>query len=284
MRYLITGITGTLGQAVASLASTEGHEVLGLSRDEQKQRQLPKLPGLSLRLADVRDADRISDLVFEFEPDVLFHFAALKCVDTLEADPEECIKTNVIGTQNIFQAQKIMRVPRVILSATDKGAYPINAYGNSKALAEKIILQEPRNVVCRYGNVIASRGSVIPMFVESLKRDKRVLITSDEMTRFLIPMEEAARFVWKQRAATQGGVKIPPMRATKITALAIAVADCLGIERFDTVVTGIRPGEKIHECLRMAHEEGGELHSNTATQFTHQELVSLILPTVRALV
>lgn len=279
MKVLITGITGTLGQAVMKLALADGHEVVGVSRDEQKQRAIPSHPGLKLLLADVRDLEAMTRA--SVGCDVIFHFAALKCVDTLEHQPAEAYKTNVIGTQNILTAQEVNGVKRVVLSSTDKAAYSINAYGHSKAMAEKLVLQNPNNIVTRYGNVLASRGSVIPQFVKSLRSDGLVKITHPEMTRFFLRIEDAAAFVYKVARDDKGGLKIPTMKACKMTALAAAMADVIGLDKFGTQVIGIRPGEKIHECLMMAHE-GVDIYSNTSVQFDHAELMDLIAPIVAA--
>lgn len=281
MRCLITGITGTLGQAVARiLLEDPNNEVLGVSRDEQKQRLLSPHPRLSLHLGDVRDADRIVEL--SRSVNVIFHFAALKCVDTLEDNVDECIKTNVLGTRNVIAAQFRNHIDRVVLSSTDKAAYPINTYGASKALAEKIVLQNKNNIVCRYGNVIASRGSVIPMFVKSLKSEKKVFITHPQMTRFFIRIEDAAKFVVDQSTEANGGLKIPEMSSARIMDLAESVASLIGVSGYEMKITGMRPGEKIDECLRTRFE-GTEVFSNTANRFTETELKNLIAPAVGAL-
>lgn len=281
MRYLITGITGTLGQAVTKrLLEDEANEVIGVSRDEQKQRAMPKHARLKLYLGDVRDQWRILELCEGV--DVVFHFAALKCVDSLEANPEECLKTNILGTRNVLFAQKACGISRVVLSSTDKAAYPINIYGQSKAAAEKLVLENPNNVVCRYGNVVASRGSVIPMFANSLRAEKRVYITSPEMTRFLIRIEDAAQFVIDGSRGVMGGLKIPEMKSTDIMTLADAVADVIGVQSAGYVHIGMRPGEKLHECLRTQYE-GEQIHSHEAPRFTMDELKDLIRPVLEAM-
>jgi FlaA1/EpsC-like NDP-sugar epimerase len=168
----------------------------------------------------------------------------------------------------------------VILSSTDKAAYPINAYGNTKALAEKLVLQNKRNVVCRYGNVIASRGSAIPLFVKSLREHQTVSITHACMTRFFIRIEDAAQFVYEQSKAWDGGLKIPEMKGTTMLEVVRAIAELLEIPEFKTDFTGIRPGEKIHECLRMAHE-GDETDSLRCAHFSFNELKTLLEPFVR---
>jgi UDP-N-acetylglucosamine 4,6-dehydratase len=280
MRFLITGVTGTLGQAVTKiLLESEENEVIGISRDEQKQRALTPHPRLKLHLADIRDKWRLLEIASDV--DLIFHFAALKCVDSLEENPEECIKTNVVGTQNVLFVQRARGIKRVVLSSTDKAAYPINVYGNSKAMAEKLVLQNKNNVVCRYGNVIASRGSVVPMFVKTIKSEKTAYITHEDMTRFFIRIEDAAKFVVESSQALDGGLKIPRMKATDIREVASTVGQLLGVDPLRFEYTGVRPGEKFHECLRTAHE-GEEMHSNTAEQFTRDELLTLLTPSVGA--
>lgn len=281
MKILITGVTGTLGREVLSqLLSKTRHKIIGYSRDEQKQRTIPAHKRLTLYLGDVRDRARLVES--SRDVDLIFHFAALKCVDTLEENPEEAIATNVIGTENVLFAQRRNKIPRVVLSSTDKAAYPINAYGNTKALAEKLVLRNKNNVVCRYGNVLASRGSVIPTFVKVIKQDGIVPITDHDMTRFFIRIEDAAAFVIKSGFEKNGGLKIPQMKASLMTNVALAIGDLLGKSNVTFGEVGIRPGEKINECLRMAHE-GDEVHSHTAEQFEHSELIDLLTPVVEGL-
>lgn len=281
MRYLITGISGTLGQAVSKvLLCDPKNEVIGISRDECKQAALPKHENLTLYLGDIRDAVRVMEASRNI--DVVFHFAALKHVDILEANPEEAVWTNVLGTANILHAQRVNKIPRVILSATDKGCLPINVYGMSKGIAEKLTLRNPHNVVCRYGNVLGSRGSVIPLFIKSLKEKNAVYLTDPNMTRFWISIDEAARFVAGQAQVKTGGHKIPPMKAAPISLIATVVADLMNITSYQTHYIGVRPGEKTHECLRTEYE-GEELHSHRCAQYTGPELTDLLRPIVQEL-
>ena len=298
MRVLITGVSGTLGQAVTKELINRGNiGIVGYSRDELKQAQLPHKDKITLYVGDVRDQSRLVEASRDI--DVIFHFAALKRVDTLEANPEEAYKTNILGTDNVLHAQRVNGIKRVVLSSTDKGAYPINVYGCTKQIAEALVLRNPANVVCRYGNVLASRGSVIPSFVDDVKNGNTVKITDIRMTRFFIRIEDAARFVvdsglsfYSQFQHEQnfsesyadpkktGGLKIPSMKGCRISDVAKAIGVILDKPVFFQDV-GIRPGEKINECLRMAHE-GIEVHSNTSDQFTEQELIDLLSPIVGA--
>lgn len=281
MRYLVTGITGTLGQAVCSLLlENPENEVIGYSRDELKQSQIRKHSRLTLILGDVRDGRRLIEATRS--ADLIFHFAALKRVDSLEENPEEAIATNIYGTQNVLGAQRANRINRVVLSATDKGVFPVNVYGCTKQLSERLVLRNPNNVVCRYGNVLASRGSVIPTFVSAIRNHMPVPITHPEMTRFFIRIEDAAHFVVKSSTEESGGLKIPPMRAAKMTDVANAIGDILGRRvRFEPV--GVRPGEKIHECIR-TDADGGAMFSNTVERFSGPELIELLSPAVRVCV
>lgn len=282
MKYLITGISGTLGQAVTQiLLKDESNWIVGISRDECKQAALPKHPRLTLYLGDIRDRERV--LESSRGVDVIFHFAALKHVDILEANPEEGIATNILGTSHILHAQRMHGIPRVVLSATDKGAYPINLYGMCKGISEKLTLRNHKNIVCRYGNVIASRGSVIPLFVKTLREQNKVFITDPQMTRFWIPIEDAAQFVAAKDRSPQGGLHIPPMKAASLTLVSEVVADILHIDSYRTHYIGLRAGEKIHECLQMEHE-GESIYSHTAPQFTREELHKMLSPIVKELI
>ena len=280
MKCLVTGITGSLGRAVTdNLLARGDYRITGFSRCELKQSQMRRHKNLTLVLGDIRDYRRISEASRGM--DILFHFAALKRVDSLEENPEEAIATNIYGTQNVLGSQRQNGVGRVVLSSTDKGALPINVYGCTKQIAEKLVLRNPRNIVCRYGNVLASRGSVIPEFVSAIKARIPVQITDPEMTRFFIRIEDAAEFIVSSSISIDGGLKIPKMKAAKMTDVAAAIGEILN-KKVTTEIVGIRPGEKIHECLRMPHE-GMPIFSNTATRFTSVELMDLLRPIVAAL-
>lgn len=274
MKYLITGITGTLGQAVCRrLVEDEENKIIGYSRDECKQSFLPKHERTTLYLGDIRDKDRLIEA--SRGVDLIFHFAALKHVDKLEANPEEAILTNIIGTENVLHAQRINKINRVVLSATDKGVYPVNTYGMTKGISERLVLRNPNNTVCRYGNVLGSRGSVLQTMVTTLKKENCVYLTDSNMNRFWISINDAANFV--VGSAMSGGLKIPPMKAAPLHLLASTVARLLNIKSYQTNYLGTRPGEKKSECLRNEYE-GEEIHSHTAPQFTEQELADLLLP------
>lgn len=267
MRAFITGITGTLGTEVTRILLAENHEVIGYSRDEQKQRVFKYRDKCTMYLGDVRDKDRL--LEASRGADIIFHFAALKCVDSLEENPEESVATNIIGTQNVLYAQRINGILKVCFASTDKAVSPINVYGMCKGISEKLVLRNPSNVVCRYGNVIGSRGSVIPMFEKTLRDDQLVNITSTEMTRFWIKIEDAAEFVFHS-GLTKCGLQIPFMKAASVVRVANAVANKVGVNPYRILHVGVRPGEKLHERLQQG------LDSFHCDQYTDQELMEMI--------
>lgn len=287
MRILITGITGTLGTEVTRqllLINNPNRlerpyndifygiyspiSIIGFSRDEQKQRGFPYANQVTMVLGDVRDKQRITDQ--SRGCDIIMHFAALKCVDTMEENPDECHKTNVIGTDNVLIAQRENGIKRVCLSSTDKACKPINTYGFCKALAERFVLRNANNVVTRYGNVIGSRGSVVPMFFKSIEEKNSFDITDDQMTRFLIKIEDAAKFVIDSALnGSKNGLMIPDMKSTSIVELAFAIGRVVNM-RPDKRVIGLRPGEKIHEDIT------DELNSFTAERYSTEELDKLM--------
>lgn len=275
MNYFITGITGTLGQAVCRLLLKENpnHTITGYSRDECKQSFLPKDERVTLYLGDIRDRDRLIEATRG--SDIIFHFAALKHVDKLEANPEEAIATNIEGTANVLHAQRLHKIKRVILTSTDKAVYPVNAYGMTKGISERLVLRNPQNVVCRYGNVLGSRGSVLASLIKTLKTENCVYLTDPNMSRFWITIEDAARFVIAGQNAH--GLCSPPMKAAPLHLLATVVANILGIKSYESKFIGSRPGEKISECLRTEYE-GEEIFSHNAPQFNEAELSALVRP------
>lgn len=282
MKILITGITGTLGQELLRLAEADDsvEEILGISRDEQKQR-LIQSPKLTLRLCDVRDYRSVFDSAQGI--DVVFHCAALKCVDTLEENPGEAIKTNIDGTRNVVRAASDSGVKSLVMASTDKAVFPINVYGISKAAAERIV-QNAGYSVCRYGNVVGSRGSVIPIFVKAIQEKRPLPITSPEMTRYWIAIEDAAKFIYLQGMYRAPGLHIPKMKASRITEVARAVCDLMNKPKYAHKHVGIRAGEKIHECLYTNKNGDESSYSNTHEQYAFPELIELIEPVVRRMI
>lgn len=266
-KYLITGITGTMGQALSKLILNKipNAYVLGISRDEQKQRKILHHPRLTLKLADVRDKASIERAIGkECIIDCIFHLAALKCVDTLEENVYEAIQTNVLGTQNIVDVALDFGSD-LVLASTDKACYPVNAYGATKALAERIVTSAGFKV-CRYGNVLGSRGSFLPTIISCLKKGIPVPVTDKEMTRFWLKTEEVASFLLDISAHTkEGDIYIPSdIFSCHITVLIKAIAELLQIPTYEMRVVGVRPGEKIHETLQTV-EEGALLGSQYST-------------------
>jgi UDP-N-acetylglucosamine 4,6-dehydratase/5-epimerase len=277
MKILITGGTGSLGSMVVrKLLSDEvaRHQVFIYSRDEYKQAIGQNHERLTKIIGDVRDSRRLVEATRGM--DMIMHFAALKRVDSLEENPEEAIHTNVTGTMNVLHAQRVNGIKRVILSSTDKAVMPINSYGATKLLSERLVLRNKSNVVCRYGNVMASRGSAIAEFKKTLLRDGSVNITDPRMTRFWITLDHASDFVIDSAFAPTGGLKIPEIRGCKVTEMAEAVAECLGVQDFDTFEIGMRPGEKLHEALYIDDETQDVVTSQNCHQLSKEDIKFLI--------
>ena len=275
MKALIVGGTGTLGQELTRQLLDRGYEIRILSRDELKQKQMAdrfKNDRISYLLGDVRDIGALRAAMRDV--DVAFHVAALKHVDTLEFHPEEAVKTNVIGTINVADAAEEMGVRYVAFSSTDKACFPVNAYGMSKALAEKILLNRNRRSrtlfsVFRWGNIIASRGSVIPIFARTLKAERRAYLTHPDMTRFFLRIEDATAFMLNHYRSADG-IMVPPMKATRIRNVIDAVISELKLQDAEIHVSGIRPGEKIHESITES------LHSDGAPQMNLHEVGEMV--------
>jgi UDP-N-acetylglucosamine 4,6-dehydratase len=252
---LITGGTGSLGKALVKylLEETSARRIAVFSRDELKQLEMRKEfddnPRLRWFLGDVRDLDRLKRALHGVE--LVFHAAALKQVDTGEYNPMEFIKTNVLGSQNVIDASIDSGVKRVVALSTDKASSPINLYGASKLTADKLFVAANNYSqkygtsfsVVRYGNVMGSRGSVIPFFRDFHTEGKPLPITDFRMTRFLISINQAVRFVIESMEIMSGGeLYVPRIPSMKIVDLAQAIAP--GAKMFEI---GMRPGEKLHE-------------------------------------
>jgi len=261
---LITGGTGSFGNAVMSrFLATEIKEVRIFSRDEKKQDDMRRFYNndkLKFYIGDVRDISSVKNATYGV--DYLFHAAALKQVPSCEFFPVEAVKTNVLGTDNVLTAAIDAGIKKVICLSTDKAAYPINAMGISKAMMEKVIVAKSkivdpdRTLICctRYGNVMASRGSVIPLFIEQVKNGKMLTITDPNMTRFLMSLEEAVELVvFAFQNAKAGDIMVHKAPASTIGDLAQAI-----IELFDTdndiKIIGTRHGEKRCETLLTKEE------------------------------
>lgn len=257
---LITGGTGSFGNAVLLRFLNTDHfkEIRIFSRDEKKQDDMRKLlnhPKLKFYIGDVRDANSVDAAVKGI--DYIFHAAALKQVPSCEFFPLEAVKTNVIGTDNVLSAAEKYEVKKVVVLSTDKAAYPINAMGMSKAMMEKVTVARSRNlddtktIFCatRYGNVMASRGSVIPLFIDQIKAGKNLTITDPNMTRFMMTLEDAVDLVlYAFEHANQGDLFVQKAPAATIQVLAEALIE-LYQSKSEVKVIGTRHGEKLYETL-----------------------------------
>ena len=255
---LITGGTGSFGNAVLQKFLHTDHfsEIRIFSRDEKKQddmRNQLKNPKLKFFIGDVRDYDSVE--LATRGVDYIFHAAALKQVPSCEFFPMQAVKTNVEGTQNVIKAAHYNNVKKVICLSTDKAAYPINAMGISKAMMEKVVIAESRNLqnttVCltRYGNVMASRGSVIPLFINQIKCGLPLTITDPNMTRFLMSLNDAVDLVlFAFQHGNQGDLFVNKAPAATIGDLALALKD-LSSSESEIKIIGTRHGEKLYETL-----------------------------------
>jgi UDP-glucose 4-epimerase len=255
---LITGGTGSFGNAVLQrfLETEHFSEIRIFSRDEKKQddmRNQLKSPKLKFYIGDVRDFESVEPATRGV--DYIFHAAALKQVPSCEFFPMQAVKTNVEGTQNVIRAAGINGVKKVICLSTDKAAYPINAMGISKAMMEKVAIAESRNLkdttVCltRYGNVMASRGSVIPLFINQIKSGQPLTLTDPNMTRFLMSLNDAVDLVlFAFENGNAGDLFVNKAPAATIGDLAQALKELAGAEN-ETKIIGTRHGEKLYETL-----------------------------------
>ncbi|MBF4990624.1 polysaccharide biosynthesis protein [Methylophilus sp. QUAN] len=256
---LITGGTGSFGNAVLKrFLETEISEIRIFSRDEKKQEDMRialNHPKLKFYIGDVRSYESIYEAMKGV--DYVFHAAALKQVPSCEFYPMEAVKTNVLGTENVMNAAIAQNVERVIVLSTDKAVYPINAMGISKAMMEKLMVAKARNqqtgdtVFCatRYGNVMASRGSVIPLFVDQLKSNKGLTVTDPAMTRFLMSLEDSVDLViYAFEHGQQGDIFVQKAPASTVGVLAQALKDLFKKE-LPMQVIGTRHGEKLYESL-----------------------------------
>lgn len=256
---MITGGTGSFGNTVLKrFLNTSVSEIRIFSRDEKKQEDMRialSNDKVKFYIGDVRDYQSLAQAMTGV--DYIFHAAALKQVPSCEFYPMEAVKTNVIGTENVLNAAVAMGVKRVVVLSTDKAVYPINAMGISKAMAEKIMVAKSRMipndgpVVCatRYGNVMASRGSVIPLFVEQLNRGESLTVTDPEMTRFLMSLEDSVDLVLHAfEHGQQGDIFIQKAPASTVGDLAEALKQLLG-KTAPLKIIGTRHGEKLYESL-----------------------------------
>lgn len=262
---LITGGTGSFGNAVLKrFLDTDIAEIRIFSRDEKKQDDMRKRYNsakLKFYIGDVRDARSVEQAMRGV--DYVFHAAALKQVPSCEFHPMQAVRTNVLGTENVLEAAIQAGVKRVVCLSTDKAVYPINAMGISKAMMEKVMVAASRNlensgtVICgtRYGNVMASRGSVIPLFVQQVAREQPITITDPAMTRFMMTLADAVDLVlYAFEHGNNGDIFVQKAPAATIETLAHAVTGLMGKPDHTVNVIGTRHGEKLYEAL-LSREE-----------------------------
>jgi UDP-N-acetylglucosamine 4,6-dehydratase/5-epimerase len=258
-KLLITGGTGSFGSTYLkkSIENNQFDEIIIFSRDEKKQDDLRKNLNsnkVSFYIGDVRDSESVNTVVKKV--DFIFHAAALKQVPSCEFFPLEAVKTNVLGTSNVLTAAENYDIKKVVILSTDKAAYPINAMGMSKALMEKVMIANSRtlnnnSVFCgtRYGNVMGSRGSVIPLFIDQIKAKKDLTLTNPKMTRFMMSLTNAVELVdFAFENADQGDIFIQKAPSATIETLAYALIDIFN-SKSKIKNIGIRHGEKMHETL-----------------------------------
>ncbi len=261
---LITGGTGSFGNAVLDrFMNTDIGEIRIFSRDEKKQDDMRKKYNndkIKFYIGDVRDIESLRTVIYGV--DYIFHAAALKQVPSCEFFPLEAVKTNVLGTNNMLTTAIEAGVKKVVCLSTDKAAYPVNAMGTSKAMMEKVFVAKSRTIspdktlICgtRYGNVMCSRGSVIPLFIEQIKAGKQLTITDPNMTRFIMSLEEAIDLVmFAFENAESGDIMVQKSPACTIGVLAQALKELFNVDN-EIKIIGIRHGEKLYETL-LTNEE-----------------------------
>ena len=293
MDFLVVGGTGTLGTEF--IRQNYGlANITVISRDELKQKQLKsRFPKIRTVLCDIRDKSAVDTLFLKNDFDHVYHFAAIKHVDVCEDQPLEALKTNVQGSRNLVEAAlQSTYTDRFIFSSTDKAVLPINIYGMTKFIAERDLRsmvadqRKLKLMIFRWGNIMGSRGSVIPKFIETLQREKRVYITDPRMTRFWLKIEDAVSFLNQKVAAhheidtVRGfiGEFQPEIKAAPVLDVASAIASILGIKdwRYETV--GIGQGEKLHEFMTPF------VSSLTCPRYSFDQLVIELEPFVRSIV
>ena len=255
-KILITGGTGSLGKALIKSIKKLGWKIIVYSRDEGKQALIfGNDPDIIKVIGDVRDFNKLNTTFRLHKPDYVIHTAALKRVDDMEMYPDECVKTNIQGSENVAIAALNHGVEKCMLISTDKACQPVNVYGSSKFIAERIFTNFDYNsestifASVRYGNVIASRGSFIPLWIGLIEDNKKIKITSMECSRFLFTLSDAVDTVMSALENAQGGeVFIPKISSYNMKTIVSAVGK-MSNKNIDYEIMGMRPGEKIHEDM-----------------------------------
>lgn len=255
-KFFITGGTGTLGKALVDRIIAAGGTAIVFSRDEGKQALLFGNRKEVVRvIGDIRDYDKLDVSLARHKPDIIIHTAALKRIDDMEFYPDECVKTNIQGSENVAKAALKNGISKCILVSTDKACQPVNVYGSSKFIAERIFTnydfysEHTIFSSVRYGNVICSRGSFIPLWLDLLKNKENVKVTSLEMTRFLFTIGDAVDTVLGAVYNSEGGeVFIPQINSYDMNTILKSIEQIHGSE-FSYEIIGLRPGEKLHEDM-----------------------------------
>ena len=262
-KILITGGTGSFGKIVTKLLIKQGnYDIIIFSRDEKKQDDMRKSfnsDRIKFHIGDVRDYDSIKSATYDV--DYIFHAAALKQVPSCEFHPLEATKTNVLGTENVLEAAINQGVEKVVCLSTDKSVYPINAMGISKALMEKVAIAKSKNskktniIITRYGNVMGSRGSVIPLFISQVNQGIPITVTDLKMTRFMMTLQEAVNLVlYAFENGNSGDIFVQKSPACTIEVLIKAIKNLMNAKDHPIVTIGTRHGEKLYEVL-LSREE-----------------------------
>jgi FlaA1/EpsC-like NDP-sugar epimerase len=253
----ITGGTGSLGRALIRKIKELGWDIIVYSRDEGKQaKYFYNNPDIIKVIGDIRDLDKLSTSMLLHSPDYVIHTAALKRVDDMEFYPDECVKTNIKGSENVAIASLKAGVKKCILISTDKACQPVNVYGSSKFIAERIFTNFDYNskttkfASVRYGNVIASRGSFIPLWMNLIDNDRPIKVTSMKCSRFLFTLKNAVDTVLNSLLSMQGGeVFIPKINSFSMATIIDSVKKIVNVDKINYEIMGMRPGEKIHEDM-----------------------------------
>jgi UDP-N-acetylglucosamine 4,6-dehydratase len=264
---LITGGTGSLGKALIKRLKQFDCKIIVYSRDEGKQAlEFGNDPSIIRVIGDIRDFDKLNITLKRYKPDYIIHTAALKRIDDMEFHPDECVKTNINGSENVARAALENNIQKCILVSTDKACQPVNVYGSSKFIAERIFTNydyQSKSTIfssVRYGNVIASRGSFIPLWVDMINDGQTLKVTSEDMTRFLFTLDDAVDTVLGALENAVGGeVFVPQINSYTLPTCIKALGKMLGKEP-KTELVGLRPGEKLHE----------DMLAKTELDFTYQ--------------
>lgn len=254
-KILITGGTGSLGKALIKRLNKD-NTIVVYSRDEGKQAlEFGHDSSIIRVIGDIRDFDKLNVTLQRHKPDYIIHTAALKRIDDMEFYPDECVKTNIHGSENVARAALENGIKKCILVSTDKACQPVNVYGSSKFIAERIFTNYDYHSTdtvfasVRYGNVIASRGSFVPLFMEWINQNKTIKVTSEEMTRFLFTLDDAVDAVLGALENAKGGEVFVPQINSYTLPTCIEALEAITGKKSNTTVIGLRPGEKLHEDM-----------------------------------